>query len=143
MTGDIALYQSLKGVEVNVDLNGGTMTEASLRIKPYEKDQLLPVAEKEGYDFLGWSETGSDSADYEKGDKIAISKDTTLYAIWKKKEQPNRTTDLDTFKKTEEKVKEWFIVTDGDNFLKLSDEDQNELILSMIRLYVDNLKNEK
>ena len=40
-------------------------------------------------------------------------------------------------------IKEWYIVTDGDNFLKLSDEDQNELILSMIRLYVDNLKNEK
>lgn len=40
-------------------------------------------------------------------------------------------------------LKDWFIVTDGDNFLKLSDEDQNELILSMIRLYVDNLKNEK
>ena len=37
-------------------------------------------------------------------------------------------------------IKEWFIVTDGDNFLKLSDEEQNELILSMIRLYVDNLK---
>ena len=37
-------------------------------------------------------------------------------------------------------LKDWFIVTDGDNFLKLSDEDQNELILSMIRLYVDNLK---
>ena len=48
---------------------------------------------------------------------------------------------------TEEKVynniKEWYIVTDGDNFLKLSDEDQNELILSMIELYVDNLKNGK
>lgn len=40
-------------------------------------------------------------------------------------------------------LKDWFIVTDGDNFLKLSDEDQNDLILSMIRLYVDNLKNEK
>ena len=37
-------------------------------------------------------------------------------------------------------IKEWFIVTVGDNFLKLSDEEQNELILSMIRLYVDNLK---
>ena len=57
LTGDIALYQSLKGVEVNVDLNGGTMTEASLRIKPYEKDQLLPVAEKEGYDFIGWMDS--------------------------------------------------------------------------------------
>ena len=40
-------------------------------------------------------------------------------------------------------IKEWFIITDGDNFLKLSDEQQNELIVSMIRLYVDNLKNEK
>lgn len=57
LTGDLALYQSLKGVEVNVDLNGGTMTEASLRIKPYEKDQLLPVAEKEGYDFIGWMDS--------------------------------------------------------------------------------------
>lgn len=40
-------------------------------------------------------------------------------------------------------LKDWFIVTDGDSFLKLSADDQNEIILSMIRLYVDNLKNEK
>ena len=57
LTGDIALYQSHKSVEINVDLNGGTMTEASLRIKPYEEDQILPVAEKEGYDFIGWRDS--------------------------------------------------------------------------------------
>ena len=57
LTGDIALYQSHKSVEINVDLNGGTMTEASLRLKPYEEDQILPVAEKEGYDFIGWRDS--------------------------------------------------------------------------------------
>lgn len=40
-------------------------------------------------------------------------------------------------------IKDWFILTDGNNFLKLSDEEQNELIISMINLYADNLKNEK
>lgn len=40
-------------------------------------------------------------------------------------------------------IKDWFIVTDGDNFLKLSEKDQNELIIDMINLYVDNLKNGK
>ena len=39
-------------------------------------------------------------------------------------------------------IREWFILTDKD-FLKLSDEKQQECILSTIQLYIDNLKNEK
>ena len=39
-------------------------------------------------------------------------------------------------------IRDWFILTDKD-FLKLSEKDQQESILSMIQLYVDNLKKEK
>ena len=39
-------------------------------------------------------------------------------------------------------IRDWFILTDRD-FLKLSAEKQQESILSMIRLYVDNLKNKE
>ena len=39
-------------------------------------------------------------------------------------------------------IKEWFILTDRD-FLKLSEQNQNELIISMIQMYADNLRNEK
>lgn len=46
-------------------------------------------------------------------------------------------------KKVYNNIREWFIVTDGDNFLKLSENDQQNLIISMIQLHVDNLKNEK
>ena len=38
---------------------------------------------KEGYTLTGWSETkGSETAEYRTGDQIAVSKDTTIYAVW-------------------------------------------------------------
>ncbi|MBP3330150.1 MAG: InlB B-repeat-containing protein [Clostridia bacterium] len=39
---------------------------------------------RSGYEFLGWSTSKTaTSATYESGDKISLTKDTTLYAVWK------------------------------------------------------------
>ena len=41
---------------------------------------------RQNYDFLGWNTSSSAStATYVAGDKITLSKDTTLYAVWKGK----------------------------------------------------------
>ena len=39
-----------------------------------------------GYWFLGWSTSKTaTSAQYKTGSEISVTKDTTLYAVWKKK----------------------------------------------------------
>lgn len=40
-------------------------------------------------------------------------------------------------------IRDWFIEKDGDKFLKLSEKDQNNLILAVIKTHIDKLKNEK
>ena len=40
-------------------------------------------------------------------------------------------------------IRNWFIEKDGDKFLRLSEKDQNNLVLAVIRTHVDNLKAEK
>ena len=40
-------------------------------------------------------------------------------------------------------IKDGLILKHGEEFLKLSDEDQAELIVQVMREYVDNIKSEK
>lgn len=40
-------------------------------------------------------------------------------------------------------IRNWFIEQDGDKFLKLSEKDQNNLILAVIQTHVDKLKTAK
>lgn len=43
---------------------------------------------RSGYDFLGWSmEVGATSVSYPRGGSITVSSDTTLFAVWSKKEE--------------------------------------------------------
>ncbi len=42
-----------------------------------------------------------------------------------------------------ENVRDWFIAKDGQNFLKLSEKDQNNLILAAIRGLAEKSKAEK
>lgn len=44
----------------------------------------------EGYTFLGWAESSeATEAQYTDGQEITISANTTLYAVWEEKEDPN------------------------------------------------------
>ena len=47
------LYQTFKSQTITPELNGGTLDD-DISVKPYEKEQTLPIPEKEGYDFIGW-----------------------------------------------------------------------------------------
>lgn len=38
-------------------------------------------------------------------------------------------------------IRDWFIVRDGEKFLKLSENDQNNLILAVIQGYIEKEKN--
>ncbi len=70
----------MKAVAVDVDLDGGTM-EGILQVKPFESGQILPVPEKEGYDFIGWLST--------EDKYFARCDGTQLYSV---KEIPNKLT---------------------------------------------------
>lgn len=50
---------------------------------PFNITSVIPT--KQGYVFLGWSENKSATeAQYEAGDSITASKNTTLYAVWER-----------------------------------------------------------
>lgn len=70
------------GVSVSIPAQSKTDTEDALTF-------TIPATklEKDGYTFLGWSVSPSaDTAGYQPGSSITISQDTTLYAVWQKKD---------------------------------------------------------
>ncbi len=68
---------------VTLDANGGTVSQASLKTDEEGKLSYLPSAKRKGYTFKGWFTALSE------GTKITTStvftKDTTIYAQWKRK----------------------------------------------------------
>ncbi|NLY19833.1 MAG: DUF1542 domain-containing protein [Tissierellia bacterium] len=72
---------------------GGTVPEDDNN--PYKKDTNVVVLGKndlvrEGYEFLGWAkDKESKSPDYEPGESFVIEKNTILYAVWGKKDEPS------------------------------------------------------
>ena len=86
-----AIWSEKQAEEENVtlrysDANGGENIPASRVVKKNSSvnlSGLIPI--KEGYDFLGWNKNqNATSANYAPGDKIDITSDLTLYAIWRK-----------------------------------------------------------
>lgn len=72
----------------------GTVTfvdeSSSESFEPMKEDEGTPIylydlsELRDGYTFVGWSETkGSTTAEYDPGSSYTITKDTTLYAVWK------------------------------------------------------------
>ena len=67
---------------LNYNYNGANGGEASLDSSTYTITSTVPV--KNGYTFLGWSlSSTATTASYVAGDKITLSADTTLYAVWR------------------------------------------------------------
>ena len=68
---------------VTYNANGGTGTPASQVIK---KDENFTISStkplRNGYTFLGWGKTANATSVYQPGMNIALTGDTTLYAIW-------------------------------------------------------------
>ncbi len=69
-------YDPCNGEDVRVDDFAGETVKLARTVKSWGFT-------KEGYTLTGWSETeGSETAEYRTGDQIAVSKDTTIYAVW-------------------------------------------------------------
>ena len=74
----------LRSYTLSFDANGGEGTMASHSfVSGIESTLPANTFTREGYDFLGWSTNASaTAADYADQGSIAISEDTTLYAVW-------------------------------------------------------------
>ena len=84
-TGDIELYAqwSANTYEITFDANGGTSSSTEKISVTY--DDVYPslhTVTREGYNFLGWYTSKVDGAKVEEGNKVTITENTTLYALW-------------------------------------------------------------
>lgn len=80
-----------KKLTLSFNNNGGSGVPSSLSATIYNAttsyEFTIPTTKptRTGYNFLGYSTSDSDtSADYSVGEKIKISSNTTLYAIWER-----------------------------------------------------------
>ena len=84
-TVDIELYAqwSANTYKITFDANGGTCSSTEKISVTYDDVYpSLPTVTREGYNFLGWYTSKVDGAKVEKGNKVTITENTTLYARW-------------------------------------------------------------
>lgn len=75
--------------KLSYNANGGSGAPSSQTGKTtYTISSIEPT--RSGYEFLGWSKSSSAiSASYDAGDKITLTSNTTLYAVWDEIESDN------------------------------------------------------
>ena len=86
LTGFVVEYDEVVKYTVTYDANGGVNTpneqigDAGARIVVSETDPVLMGAK-----FIGWAtESNAKEAEYKSGDKITLTGNVTLYAVWSK-----------------------------------------------------------
>ena len=88
---------------LSYDANGGSLPEESAGADDADDETYAPGAKvavkenpyvREGYEFAGWN-TASDGTgeSCEPGDEFTVNESTTLYAQWKKKDEPTEPTE--------------------------------------------------
>ena len=88
---------------LSYDANGGSLPEESAGADDADDGTYAPGAKvavkenpyvREGYEFAGWN-TASDGTgeSCEPGDEFTVNESTTLYAQWKKKDEPTEPTE--------------------------------------------------
>ena len=87
--GDRTFYAKFTStaVRLSFDRNGGSgNAPAAQNVNPGTTVTIPKCSiSREGYYFLGWSMTRGGAVAYKSGDKVKISKQTVLYAVWKVK----------------------------------------------------------
>ena len=81
-TGSTSFKVTKDAYTLTYNANGGSGAPSSQTGTTLTISSVIP--ERDGYSFLGWSFYKSAySASYRSGDRITITSDTTLYAVWK------------------------------------------------------------
>ena len=85
---DTVLYAAWKPRtnKISFNVNGGSGTAPSTISVLSGNTAMVPKASltRSGYWFLGWStDKNAATAKYKSGDKLSVTKDTVLYAVWK------------------------------------------------------------
>ena len=97
---DVVLYAVWKPRtnKITFNANGGSSTVPAAISVLTGKEATVPSASvsRTGYWFLGWStDKSAMAASYRSGDKISVTKDTVLYAVWKSQTTTNCTLTFD------------------------------------------------
>ena len=98
-----------KKVTVKFNANGGKNAPKNQKLTVNKSTALSKtVPKREGYTFEGWAKSKkATKADYKAGEKVKLSANTTLYAVWSKTEVL-RITQQPTDVKTSDGVKTYF-----------------------------------
>lgn len=72
------------GYKLSFDLDGGTAEDVSAYEETIEAKTTLPLAAptKAGYEFVCWMDAANHETVYYPGDKITVTADTKLVAVW-------------------------------------------------------------
>lgn len=90
---DVVLYavwelNPLKTFTVTFDANGGKDAPAAQSVDTRTGKGELTLTEnkptRNGYTFAGWSTTKNGKVEFKPGEKVLLSGDVTLYAVWQK-----------------------------------------------------------
>ena len=82
----ISTWSTQKPVTLTYNANGGTGSMDTVRVYPGASVEVAGNGFKSNYNFLGWNTADDGSGTtYNAGDKITLTADTTLYAMWSKK----------------------------------------------------------
>ena len=81
-----AKFTKMADVKLSFSRNGGTGNAPAAQTVPYGSTVTIPkiYPTREGYYYLGWSTNkNATEAQYKGGDKITVTADTVLHAVWK------------------------------------------------------------
>ena len=81
MTSDITLYPVWKAIPT-FTVTYKTTPESSKSYHSGEKVTVIDPEDRQGFTFVGWSETENGDATYKPGDTFEIVRNVTLYPVW-------------------------------------------------------------
>ncbi|MCR5663791.1 MAG: InlB B-repeat-containing protein [Oscillospiraceae bacterium] len=107
---------------VTFDPNGGVCGTVALRVPRGHLIDSLPIATRRGYRFLGWAkERDAQSADYGPDKSYPVTRDVTLYAVWRFVGWTAEDGVLRYYKKDGTMVTGWMKLGENRYYLKKSD----------------------
>lgn len=95
ITQDVTLYAhwTANTYRITFNANGGTVSPGTKTVTYDKAYGALPVAEREGYIFMGWSESADGSTFVASDTVCRTAADQTLYACWQARRQGDYTLD--------------------------------------------------